>query len=114
MNRLPNEKRAQIIGMSVEGMSMRAVSRLVGCSINTVTKLLEEVGFACNMYNRALSRAFDPAWCVRWQLQILVKVFGVTAFLQRCCWDSEGKALAQAPVNWVERYDKWVWTKDRK
>lgn len=50
MNRLPIEKRAQIIGMLVEGMSMRAISRLIGCSINTVTKLLEEVGFACNMY----------------------------------------------------------------
>jgi len=50
MNRLPIDKRAQIIGMLVEGMSMRSVSRLVGCSINTVTKLLEEVGFACNLY----------------------------------------------------------------
>lgn len=50
MNRLPIEKRAQIVGLLVEGMSMRAVSRIVGCSINTVTKLLEEVGFACNMY----------------------------------------------------------------
>lgn len=50
MNRLPIEKRAQIIGLLVEGMSMRAVTRIVGCSINTVTKLLEEVGFACAMY----------------------------------------------------------------
>ena len=50
MNRLPIEKHAQIIGLLVEGMSMRAVTRVVGCSINTVTKLLEEVGLACNMY----------------------------------------------------------------
>lgn len=50
MNRLSIEKRAQIIGLLVEGMSLRAVSRVVGCSINTVTKLLEEVGFACNLY----------------------------------------------------------------
>lgn len=50
MNRLPIEKRAQIVGLLVEGMSMRAVSRIIGCSINTVTKLLEEVGFACNLY----------------------------------------------------------------
>ncbi|CAN5557163.1 IS1 family transposase [soil metagenome] len=50
MNRLPIEKRAQIIGLLVEGMSMRGVSRVMGCSINTVTKLLEEVGFACNVY----------------------------------------------------------------
>ena len=46
MNRLPIEKRAQIIGVLVEGMSMRAVTRLTGVSINTVTKLLEDVGMA--------------------------------------------------------------------
>ena len=38
MNRLPIEKRAQIIGLLVEGMSMRAVTRITGVSINTVTK----------------------------------------------------------------------------
>lgn len=47
MNRLPIEKRAQIISMLVEGMSMRAVSRVADVSINTVTKLLEDVGAAC-------------------------------------------------------------------
>jgi len=50
MNRLPLEKRAQIIGLLVEGMSMRAVTRITGVSINTVTKLLEDVGMACNFY----------------------------------------------------------------
>lgn len=56
MNRLPIEKRAQIIGMQVEGMSMRAVSRVAGVSINTVTKLLEDVGTACALYQeRALN-----------------------------------------------------------
>jgi IS1 family transposase len=50
MNRLPTEKRAQIIGLLVEGMSMRAVTRLTGVSINTVTKLLEDVGLAAGLY----------------------------------------------------------------
>ena len=50
MNRLPIEKRAQIIGLLVEGMSMRAVTRLTGVSINTVTKLLEDVGIAAGLY----------------------------------------------------------------
>ena len=50
MNRLPIETGAKIISLLVEGMSMRSISRHIGCSINTVTKLLEEVGFACNMY----------------------------------------------------------------
>ena len=50
MNRLPIEKRAQIIGLLVEGMSMRAVTRIIGVSINTVTKLLEDVGLAAGLY----------------------------------------------------------------
>lgn len=55
MNRLNLQKRAQIIGCLVEGMSMRATTRLVGCSINTVTKLLVDLGMACAIYqNEAL------------------------------------------------------------
>jgi len=50
MNKLSIEKRAQIIGMLVEGNSMRAVSRMADCSINTVTKLLVDVGQACWIY----------------------------------------------------------------
>lgn len=47
MNKLIIQKRAQILGLLVEGNSMRSATRLVGCSINTVTKLLEDVGSAC-------------------------------------------------------------------
>lgn len=55
MNKLTIAKRAQIIGMLVEGMSLRAASRLADVSINTVTKLLVEVGAACSEYqNEAL------------------------------------------------------------
>lgn len=51
MNRLPIEKRAQIISLLTEGTSLRATSRIVGCSINTVTKLLMDVGEACAVYH---------------------------------------------------------------
>ena len=47
---MPIEKRVQIIQLLVEGNSMRSVERIVGCSINTVTKLLVEVGQACADY----------------------------------------------------------------
>ena len=50
MNKLPLAKRAQIIGLLVEGTSLRATSRLADCSINTVTKLLVDVGTACAEY----------------------------------------------------------------
>lgn len=50
MNKLSLEKRAQILALLVEGNSMRAITRLVGCSINTVTALLIDVGQACSKY----------------------------------------------------------------
>ncbi len=50
MNRLPISRRAQIIGLLVEGNSLRAASRLADVSINTVTKLLVDVGEACERY----------------------------------------------------------------
>jgi IS1 family transposase len=50
MNRLPVERRAQIVGLLAEGNSLRAASRLADVSINTVTKLLLDVGAACEKY----------------------------------------------------------------
>ena len=51
MNRLPIDKRVQILNMLVEGMSMRSVSRVADVSINTVSKLLVEAGEACAAYH---------------------------------------------------------------
>jgi IS1 family transposase len=50
MNRLSTEKRAQIIGCLVEGMSIRSTVRVTGAAKNTVTKLLVETGDACSAY----------------------------------------------------------------
>jgi len=54
MNRLPLEKRAQIINLLVEGNSLRASSRIADVSINTVTKLLVDVGIACQMFHNEM------------------------------------------------------------
>ena len=51
MNKLDTKTRAMILNLMVEGMSMRAISRTVGVSINTVTKLLIEAGEACAAYH---------------------------------------------------------------
>lgn len=51
MNQLSVEKRAQIINLLVEGNSLRATSRIADVSINTVTKLLVEVGTACQQFH---------------------------------------------------------------
>lgn len=47
MNKLSTSKRAQILSMLVEGMSMRSVSRITGASFMTVIKLLVDAGEAC-------------------------------------------------------------------
>ncbi len=51
MNKLSTTKRAQILNMLVEGMSMRATSRVADVSINTVSKLMVEAGQACATYH---------------------------------------------------------------
>ncbi len=50
MNRLSTQKRAQIIGCLVEGMSIRATVRITGAAKNTVAKLLTDLGEACWEY----------------------------------------------------------------
>jgi IS1 family transposase len=51
MNKLSTAKRVQIVKALVEGNSLRSITRMVGCSINTVTKLLVDLGTACEAYH---------------------------------------------------------------
>src|SRR5271169_3681380 len=51
MNKIPLEKRVQILTMLVEGLSMRSVSRVCGVSINTVTELLVDAGTAAAAFH---------------------------------------------------------------
>lgn len=51
MNKLPLATRAQILTLLCEGMSMRSIERTVGCSINTVDKLLRDAGETALAYH---------------------------------------------------------------
>ena len=51
MNKLSNERRAQVIRALVEGNSIRATVRMTGVAKNTITKLLVDVGEACAKYH---------------------------------------------------------------
>jgi lambda repressor-like predicted transcriptional regulator len=51
MNKLPLEKRVQILSMLCEGSSMRAVSRMANVSFNTVAKLLADAGKVCAAFH---------------------------------------------------------------
>jgi IS1 family transposase len=50
VNKLDNDKRAQVIAALVEGASCRSVSRMTGVARNTVASLLVEIGAACAEY----------------------------------------------------------------
>jgi IS1 family transposase len=56
MNKLPIDKRVQIINLLVEGNSLRATSRIADVSINTVTKLLVDIGQACQLFHDEVVR----------------------------------------------------------
>ena len=51
MNKLPHAKRVQILHMLVEGSSMQSTARVADVSINTVTKILDVAGAACEAFH---------------------------------------------------------------
>jgi IS1 family transposase len=61
MNKLPLEKRVQILNMLVEGSSMRSIERVAGVSINTVSKLLVEAGRAAERFHDKTVRGLNTA-----------------------------------------------------
>jgi IS1 family transposase len=65
MNKLPSDRRAQILGMMAEGVSIRAICRLTGVSKNTVAKLLRDAGEAFSAY---MDREMRNLNCKRLQL----------------------------------------------
>jgi IS1 family transposase len=64
MNRLPSEKRKQVIACLVEGNSIRATCRLTGVAKDTVTKLLSDLGLVCSIH---MDRAMRDLPCERIQ-----------------------------------------------
>jgi hypothetical protein len=50
MNRLDTATRARMISCLIEGCSLRSTCRMTGVAMNTVLKLLADLGAACNEY----------------------------------------------------------------
>lgn len=65
MNRMSEEKRAQVVAALVEGNSIRSTCRMTGCSKNSVIKLLADLGTVCAAYQ---SQAFRDLSCKRFQI----------------------------------------------
>src|SRR6185295_4758221 len=51
MNQLPLAKRAAVVACLVEGNSLRSTCRMTGVAMNTVLKLLAELGTACAAFH---------------------------------------------------------------
>ena len=96
MNKLPVAKRVQILSMLVEGMSMRAVSRVAGVSINTVSKLMVEAGEACAAHHDETVREVHAR---------RIQCDEIWAF----CYAKE-KNVAGAKAAPAEAGDVWTWT----
>ena len=96
MNKLPLEKRVQILHMLVESSSMRSISRVSGVSINTVTKLLVDAGEACAVYHNEHVRDVKAA---RVQCDEIWSV----------CYAKQ-KNVATAKAAPADAGDVWTWT----
>lgn len=94
MNRLPKEKRAQILGMLVQGNSLRSVSLMADVSINTVTKLLVDLGTTCSDYQ---DRALRNLKCRRLQCDEIWSFIGM-------------KSKTAGRKEWTAVGDIWTWT----
>jgi IS1 family transposase len=95
MNRLSTDRRASILGMLVEGSSLRSASRLAEVSINTVSKLLVDAGDACAEYQDQTMRKLS---CQRLQADEIWAFIGAKA---------KHVTPTQAAEGWG---DVWTWT----
>jgi IS1 family transposase len=96
MNKLPVEKRAQILAMLCEGSSMRSITRVADVSLNTVTKLLVDAGNACAEFHHE-------------------KVRNVASKSVQCdeIWSfsyAKSKNLRSAKAAPIGSGDVWTWT----
>lgn len=95
MNKLSRDARAEILGMMVEGVSIRAISRMTGASKNTVVKLLADAGEAFSDYQ---DRTLRGRTCKR------VQVDEIWAFVY-----AKAKNVATAKAAPEGAGDCWTW-----
>jgi len=95
MNKLSRIERSKILGLMVEGMSIRGISRVTGASKNTIVKLLEDAGEAFSDYQDCVMRDLT---CKR------IQVDEIWAFVY-----AKAKNVAGAKSAPDEAGDVWTW-----
>lgn len=96
-NILSIEKRVAIVRALTEGVSIRATSRMVGVSKNTVTKLLVELGEACSKFQDKKLRNLN---CKR------IQADEIWSFVRMKAKTARRKGLD----NNSDHGDIWTWT----
>src|SRR4051812_15085581 len=96
MNKLPLEKRVQVLSMLCEGSSLRSISRVADVSINTVGKLLVDAGKACAAFHDAKVRDVKAR---------RVQVDEIWSFTY-----AKQKNVARAKRQDLAYGDTWTWT----
>ncbi len=95
MNKLPAEKRALILHLLCEGVSLRATSRLADVAYNSVLKLFVDAGRACANYQ---DRTLRNLKCRRLQLD------EIWSFVH--CKEKNVSRAKAAPI---DAGDVWTW-----
>lgn len=97
MNRLTNEKRAQVISCLIEGCSIRSTVRMTGVAMKTVMRVLVEVGEVCADYQDKVFRNLN---CRRLQLD------------EMWAWIycKEKNRTEEIAKNHPDAGDIWLWT----
>src|SRR3954464_5206082 len=96
MRKLSPADRARILHLLCEGMSIRAITRTLGASKNTVAKLLIDAGKACAVYHDANVRNVKAA---------RVQVDEIWSFTY-----AEQRNVATAKAAPAHAGDTWTWT----
>src|SRR5712675_394123 len=101
MNRLTTERRAQILGMMVEGNSIRAITRMTGASKNTIIKLLEDAGEAFSAYQDQAFRdlklriQLDEIWAFCYRKALAISGHGLPS-TRKPSWSRPGASATAA------------------
>jgi IS1 family transposase len=96
MNKLPRDKRIQIISLLTEGVSIRSTTRVTGVSINTALKLLADAGQACSDYQDRVFRNLSSQ---------RLQVDEIWSFVYPKAQNAAGAKAAPAQAG-----DIWTWT----
>ena len=126
MNKLSTERRGQIVGCLVEGMSIRATVRVTGAAKNTVTKLLVDLGQAAAEYQDGVLTNLDTkrvecdeiwAFCYAKQKNVPLEHRGTFGYGDVWTWvaiDADTKLVPSWLVGERTTQDAYVFLSDLK